>query len=43
MKVHVKMRQADIPGGLSVLLNKAVNNMASEVSVNPESENKSQK
>ncbi len=43
MKVHVKMRQADIPGGLSVLLNKAVNNMASEVSVNPESENESQK
>lgn len=31
MKVHVKMRQADIPGGLSMLLNKAVNNMTSEV------------
>ena len=43
MKVHVKMRQADIPGGLSVLLNKAVNNMASDVSIDLESENKSQK
>ncbi|MEG2665935.1 MAG: DUF2589 domain-containing protein [Bacteroidales bacterium] len=31
MKVHVKMMQADMPGGLSVLLNKAVNNMATEV------------
>lgn len=35
MKVHVKMRQADIPGGLAMLLNKAVNNMTSEVSFNP--------
>lgn len=32
MKIHVKMRQADIPGGLSVLLNKAVNNMVEDVS-----------
>lgn len=32
MKVHVKMRQADIPGGLSALLNKAVNNMSSDIS-----------
>lgn len=32
MKVHVKMRQADMPGGLSILLNKAVNNMATDVS-----------
>lgn len=32
MKVHVKMRPADIPGGLSMLLNRAVHNMASEVS-----------
>ena len=32
MKVHVKMRQADMPGGLSVLLSKAVNNMAMDVS-----------
>ncbi len=32
MKVHVKMRQADIPGGLSMLLNKAVNNMVEDVS-----------
>lgn len=31
MKVHVKMRQADMPGGLSTLLSKAVNNMASDV------------
>lgn len=33
MKIRVKMRQADIPGGLSMLLNKAVNDMASEVSL----------
>lgn len=31
MKVHVKMRQADMPGGLSTLLSKAVNNMSSDV------------
>lgn len=31
MKVHVKMRQADMPGGLSILLNKAVNQMGSDV------------
>lgn len=31
MKIHVRMRQADLPGGLSVLLNKAVNNMVDEV------------
>lgn len=36
MKVHVKMRQADIPGGLSTLLNKAVNNMVEDVSVEPD-------
>lgn len=36
MKVHVKMHQADIPGGLAMLLNRAVNNMVSEVSSNPE-------
>lgn len=36
MKVHVKMRQADIPGGLSTLLNKAVNNMVEDVSYQPE-------
>lgn len=30
MKVHVKMRQANMPGGLSVLLSKAVNNMVSD-------------
>lgn len=30
MKVHVKMRQADMPGGLSVLLNKAVNHMVTD-------------
>lgn len=36
MKVHVKMRQADIPGGLSALLNKAVNNMVEDVSVEPD-------
>lgn len=36
MKVHVKMRQADIPGGLSTLLNKAVNNMVEDVSYEPE-------
>lgn len=36
MKVHVKMRQADIPGGLSMLLNKAVNNMVEDVSYGPE-------
>lgn len=35
MKVHVKMRQADIPGGLSTLLNKAVNNMVSDVTYKP--------
>lgn len=34
MKVHVRMRQADIPGGLSTLLNKAVNNMVTDVSRN---------
>ncbi|MEG2761044.1 MAG: DUF2589 domain-containing protein [Mucinivorans sp.] len=33
MTVHVKMRQADIPGGLSTLLNKAVNSMVSDVSL----------
>ena len=37
MKVHVKMRQADIPGGLSILLNKAVNNMVDDVSYGPDS------
>lgn len=37
MKIHVRMRQADIPGGLSMLLNKAVNDMASEVSLDTES------
>lgn len=31
MKVHVKMRQADLPGGLSLLLNKAVNDMVADV------------
>lgn len=36
MKVHVKMRQADIPGGLPMLLNKAVNNMVADVSHEPE-------
>lgn len=36
MKVHVKMRQADIPGGLSTLLNKAVNNMVSDISYTPD-------
>lgn len=36
MKVHVKMRQADIPGGLSMLLNKAVNNMVEDVSHEPD-------
>lgn len=36
MKVHVKMRQADIPGGLSALLGKAVNNMISDVSYEAE-------
>lgn len=30
MKVHVKMKQADMPGGLSVLLGKAVNNMVTD-------------
>lgn len=34
MKVHVKMRQADMPGGLSTLLNKAVNNMVTDISYN---------
>lgn len=33
MKVHIKMRQADVPGGVSCLLNKAVNNMISDVSI----------
>ncbi len=33
MKVHVKMRQADLPGGLSLLLSKAVNNMAEDVTL----------
>ncbi len=32
MKVHVKMRQADMPGGLSALLNKAVHDMVADVS-----------
>ncbi len=36
MKVHVKMRQADIPGGLSALLHKAVNNMVSDISYAPD-------
>lgn len=36
MKVHVKMRQADVPGGLSMLLNKAVNNMVEDVSYEPD-------
>lgn len=36
MKVHVKMRQADVPGGLSMLLNKAVNNMVADVSYEPD-------
>lgn len=31
MKVHVKMRQADMPGGVSLLLNNVLNNMASDV------------
>jgi len=35
MKVHVKMRQADIPGGVSTLLNQAVNNMVEDVSLEP--------
>lgn len=33
MKVHIKMQQADVPGGVSCLLNKAVNNMISDVSI----------
>lgn len=33
MKIHVKMRQADIPGGLSALLNKAANSMVADVSL----------
>ncbi len=32
MKVHVKMRQADMPGGLAALLNKAANDMIADVS-----------
>ena len=36
MKVHVRMQQADIPGGLSALLNKAVNNMVSDISYRPD-------
>ncbi len=31
MKVHVKMRQADMPGGLATLLNKAANDMIADV------------
>lgn len=36
MKIHVKMRQSDMPGGLSALLNKAVNNMVTDISQPPE-------
>ncbi len=32
MKVRVKMRQADMPGGLAALLNKAANDMIADVS-----------
>lgn len=34
LKVHVKMRHADMPGGLSVLLNQAINRMMTETSEN---------
>ena len=36
MKIHMKMRQSDMPGGLSALLNKAVNNMVTDISQPPE-------
>lgn len=36
MKVHVKMRQSDIPGGLATLLGKAVNNMIGDISTGSE-------
>lgn len=39
MKVHVKMRQSDIPGGLATLLNKAVYGMASDVSTDTQDPN----
>lgn len=43
MKVHVKMRQADMPGGLSALLNKAVNNMSADVSYTPDDDSRTEK
>lgn len=39
MKVHVRMRQADMPGGLSMLLNKAVNHMVTDKSYDEQTDN----